>query len=128
MGKLKILSENIDDLLVKSIEENDNEEDIDEAIKGEHFVTNFAVIKVLVSLLMQLMERVKFSKLHKFVGDISRLDKEMDSEIHKMSNEQEREFHKRYMSKIRELKNKILEELGDDFLDGIEEKIEDKKE
>jgi hypothetical protein len=130
MGKLKIYSDSIDELLVnrvdadvmsESSELGNDDEKIDEAWKIEDYMSNFVSVKALVALSLSIVKRMKGSALSKFQGKLSDIDNEMEKEIDRMDSKKEMEFNKLYMKKIKGVKAKILEEFGGDFLKEIEE-------
>jgi hypothetical protein len=136
MGKLKIYSDSIDELLVnrvdadvmsESSELGNDDEKIDEAWKIEDYMFNFVSVKALVALSLSIVKRMKGSALSKFQGKLSDIDNEMEKEIDRMDSKKEMEFNKLYMKKIKGVKAKILEEFGGDFLKEIEEDKREKE-
>jgi hypothetical protein len=146
MGKLKVYSDSIDELLVNRVDAdvmsesselgNDDEkiddekiddEKIDEAWKIEDYMSNFVSVKALVALSLSIVKRMKGSALSKFQGKLSDIDNEMEKEIDRMDSKKEMEFNKLYMKKIKGVKAKILEEFGGDFLKEIEEDKREKE-
>jgi hypothetical protein len=136
MGKLKIYSDSIDELLVnrvdadvmsESSELGNDDEKIDEAWKIEDYMSNFVSVKALVALSLSIVKRMKGSALSKFQGKLSDIDNEMEKEIDRMDSKKEMEFNKLYMKKIKGVKAKILEEFGGDFLKEIEEDKREKE-
>jgi hypothetical protein len=130
MGKLKVYSDSIDELLVnrvdadvisESSELGNDDEKIDEGWKIEDYMSNFVSVKALVALSLSIVKRMKGSALSKFQGKLSDIDNEMEKEIDRMDSKKEMEFNKLYMKKIKGVKAKILEEFGGDFLKEIEE-------
>lgn len=136
MGKLKVYSDSIDELLVnrvdvdvisESSELGNDDEKIDEAWKIEDYMSNFVSVKALVALSLSIVKRMKGSALSKFQGKLSDIDNEMEKEIDRMDSKKEMEFNKLYMKKIKCVKAKILEEFGGDFLKEIEEDKREKE-
>jgi hypothetical protein len=136
MGKLKVYSDSIDELLVnrvdadvmsESSELGNDDEKIDEAWKIEDYMSNFVSVKALVALSLSIVKRMKGSALSKFQGKLSDIDNEMEKEIDRMDSKKEMEFNKLYMKKIKGVKAKILEEFGGDFLKEIEEDKREKE-
>jgi hypothetical protein len=136
MGKLKVYSDSIDELLVNRVDadviselsELDNDDKkIDEGWKLEDYMSNFVSVKALVALSLSIVKRMKGSALSKFQGKLSDIDNEMEKEIDRMDSKKEMEFNKLYMKKVKGVKAKILEEFGGDFLKGIEEDKREKE-
>jgi hypothetical protein len=136
MGKLKVYSDSIDELLVNRVDadviselsELDNDDKkIDEGWKLEDYMSNFVSVKALVALSLSIVKRMKGSALSKFQGKLSDIDNEMEKEIDRMDSKKEMEFNKLYMKKIKGVKAKILEEFGGDFLKEIEEDKREKE-
>jgi hypothetical protein len=136
MGKLKVYSDSIDELLVNRIDADviselselgNDDKKIDEGWKLEDYMSNFVSVKVLVALSLSIVKRMKGSALSKFQGKLSDIDNEMEKEIDRMDSKKEMEFNKLYMKKIKGVKAKILEEFGGDFLKEIEEDKREKE-
>jgi hypothetical protein len=136
MGKLKVYSDSIDELLVNRVDADviselselgNDDEKIDEGWKIEDYMSNFVSVKALVALSLSIVKRMKGSALSKFQGKLSDIDNEMEKEIDRMDSKKEMEFNKLYMKKIKGVKAKILEEFGGDFLKEIEEDKREKE-
>lgn len=125
MGNLKILSECLDDLLMEK--DSENGENIDEAI-SKIDIRDLAAMKVLISLVLKLLKRMKDTYLWKHRKTLLSIDSSLGGEIGYLKPDEEKEFKKIFGDKLHAVQNKILEEFGDNFLDAIEEKTEDNKE
>jgi len=122
LGKSKLLDKNvsvadkeISNLFKKSSKTEDVDNNINEGISDD--VSNLAAMKVLISLSMSVLKRMKGSNLFKFQKYLSDMNNMMDDEIDKMDNEQERQFNSMYMRRIRRVKSMIFESFDIDFDD-----------